>query len=130
MSVIDQIKAILGPAVDLLTNDDIASVLPNAVIPDSDGRLPGTAGWVPTHDAYWAAADAALLLHTRSLGQKTITQVDSEGAKFTWQPADFAVMAQTIRRRSPLYKGGGLGSITVPSHGSGWSPTSRGWPWS
>ena len=127
---IDRVRDLLGTAADLLTDADLNDLLPQAVTPDSEGRSPSHPEWEPTWDVYWLAADAAELLGIRAAGERTLTRVTAEGATFEWTQANFAAMANRLRRLSPLARlGSDFGTITLPAWGPRWAPTSRGWPW-
>ena len=68
-----------------LTPDDLAWVLAQAQIVDSEGRAPTDPGWVPTWDLAYAAADAYELKAERLVVTATphVKSFTSEGSSFT-----------------------------------------------
>ena len=122
----DTVAALLSPI-------DLDEALSRAHTVDSAGRLPGQDGYVDTFEPYWAAAEAVTMVAVRQLGQDRVTEVSSEGSTFKMQLGDLWAMASALRARSPLTAlleaaSGGLGVIEVGPSGTGYDPTSRGWP--
>ncbi len=60
-----------------LTEAELNEVLVAAALPDSEGRLPGDVGWVPTYDMNCAACNAWMIKAARAAA---LTEVDPPGS--------------------------------------------------
>lgn len=61
----------------VLTETELNDVLAANALPDTEGRLPGDVGWVPTYDMNCAACDAWLIKAARAA---ELTEVDPPGS--------------------------------------------------
>ena len=102
------------PGYDVLTTDMKQRALDGALIPDDAGVWPGGAGYVDTHDVYYAAASLIGFLQA----QPTVRQTSSEGTSVTVQPMDWGALAQWYRSMSPICQAqGGAVLVQVPIPG-------------
>ena len=84
--------------VPVLSEQDLEACLTLSVVPDGVGRLPSHPGWQPVWDLDWAAAETCVLRHLRSQtlqAADTVTQIESEGSRFTIRPGSTDWLAAT-----------------------------------
>ncbi len=101
----------------VLSEADLVACLDLSVIPDGVGRLPDHPGWQPGWDLDWAAAETCVLRHLRSAvlsANGQVTQIESEGSRFTITPSstDWLATARVWRERSQIGKLIGYGKTT------------------
>lgn len=123
----DEVRRILGPIADQLTQADIDAAVNQAVTIDAAGLLPSDDGWTASYDPYWAAAEAVESLTLRTAGGG-VHRFTSEGSTFEYTPANYADLAARLRAKSPLSVliGSGIGYVDVTREGVDFFPTSDG----
>ena len=115
---LQQLTGMVDPAmVPVLSEQDLEACLALSVIPDGVGRLPDHPGWQPGWDLDWAAAETCVLRHLRSAvlsANGQVTQIESEGSRFTITPSstDWLATARVWRERSQIGKLIGYGKTT------------------
>lgn len=97
------------PGYDKLSEYVKAEALTRAVIPDSEGRLPGVDGWQPTYDY----AYAAILLIPALQAQPQATSVASEGTSVHTSTPDWKALRAFLASLSPICKQQAQGIFTV-----------------
>lgn len=111
----DELNALLDslPNAALVTVAMRQQALDGAVVPDAEGRYPGTPGYVPTYDAYYAALNLLPLLQA----QPIVTAASSEGTSISATPPDWAALATFYRSLSAIVASNGnsvLGILPIP----------------
>jgi len=96
-------KALIGPIADQVSPEQWASSAATSLVPDSDGNSPGSAGYTPTYEPYWLAAEV-VESHaiTQQLSGGALTSFTSEGASFHFEATDLFRLAGKIRAKSPI----------------------------
>lgn len=89
------------PGYDKISAQAKASALNLAVIPDSEGRLPGSEGYQPTYDY----AYAAILLLPALQAQAQATAVTSESTSVSTTVADWRALRTFLASMSPICRG-------------------------
>ena len=117
MATLYDLDAIMSslPGYDILTNDMKQRALDGALMPDAAGVWPGGAGYVDTHDVYYAAASLIGFLQA----QPAVRQTSSEGTSVTVEPMDWGALVQWYRSMSPICRAqGGAILVQVPIPGA------------
>jgi len=96
----EELKEILAsiPGSDLVSDAMLNKALQQARIPDADGRMPGDVAYIPTHDAYYAAASLVGLLRA----QPAVTSAGSEGTNVSTTPYDWDSLLAWLYSMSPI----------------------------
>lgn len=107
--------------------EDWEAALSASLVPDADGHLPGTDGYVDSFDPQWAAAEALTVVAVRAIGAGGgIVKFTAEGASFETAAPDLWAAIRLLRARSVIGKANtaALGMIEVEGRLSGYTPTS------
>ena len=107
--------------------EDWEAALSASLVPDADGRLPGTDGYVDSFDPHWAAAEALTVVAVRAIGAGGgITKFTAEGASFETAAPDLWAAIRLLRARSIIGKANAvtLGRLEVDGRLSAYYPTS------
>ncbi len=127
---VDEIKALVGDIWNQLSTILQNYILDQSQTLDAAGLRPGQGTYTPTVDVFWAAADAMETVATMAKNEKTLVRFSSEGASFEWQPDQAFSRAEFLRRKSLTWQALYSGTFTIvdAGAGSGYDPTSQGWP--
>ena len=107
--------------------EDWEAALSASLVPDADGHLPGTDGYVDSFDPQWAAAEALTVVAVRAIGAGGgITKFTAEGASFETAAPDLWAAIRLLRARSIIGKTNtaALGRLEVDGRLSAYYPTS------
>ena len=107
--------------------EDWEAALSASLVPDADGHLPGTDGYVDSFDPHWAAAEALTVVAVRAIGAGGgITKFTAEGASFETAAPDLWAAIRLLRARSIIGKANtaALGRLEVDDRLSAYYPTS------
>lgn len=115
MAALEELNALLEnlPGYELLTLAQRQVALAGALIPDAEGRWPGTPNYITTQDTYWAAA--TLLGFLRA--QPVVRQASSEGTSTAVDAPDWNQLHIYFKSQSviAMASGGGiLTSVAIP----------------
>lgn len=94
----------LNSLLDSLPNSALVSdkmrldALEASIIPDSEGRLPGSEDYAPTYDPYYAAYRLIPFLQAQSV----VTATSSEGTSVTATPPDWSGLIAYYRSMSHI----------------------------
>lgn len=91
------------PGYELLTESMKTIAMEGALIPDSAGNWPGTSGYTPTYDIYFAALKLIPFLQA----QPVFTSAGSEGTSVSVKPADWTAIQRFYRENSPIIQATG-----------------------
>lgn len=91
------------PGYELLTEAMKTAAMSGALIPDSDGHWPGTSGYTPTYDIYFAALKLLPFLQA----QPVVTSAGSEGTSVSVKPADWNAIMRFYRENSLIIQATG-----------------------
>lgn len=96
----EELKEILAsiPGSNLVSDAMLTKALQQARIPDKDGRMPGDVAYIPTYDAYYAAASLVGFLRA----QPAVTSAGSEGTNVSTTPYDWDSLLSWLYSMSPI----------------------------
>lgn len=86
------------PNSELISENMRKDALEASVIPDSEGRLPGSEGYVATYDAYYAAYRLIPFLRAQSM----VTATSSEGTSVSVTPPDWSALMSYYQSMSVI----------------------------
>jgi hypothetical protein len=123
-------RQILGALADKATAEDWTDALDASVMPDQAGRWPNSAGWVPSCDPFWTAAQIADTLALRAMTVAQVTKWTSEGTSVETQAADLVTLAASLRARSsiPVESANLIALGVTQDAGVKYDPRSGSWP--
>lgn len=115
MAALDDLNVLLQslPGYALLTTDMKLAALAGALIPDPSGVWPGEAGYVTTHDVYFAALSLLGFLQA----QPVVRSTSSEGTSVSVDAPDWGALARYYRSQSRIVWSTGntvLGRVDIP----------------
>lgn len=124
----------LGEDAAKAVEGELDTLLAASLAYDSEGRLPGSAGYIVTHDERWLAAEAADSIAIKQAAGGGLTKFTSEGASFEIAQPDWEAIARRLRAMSPwarilaaLHGSTGTGMLEVDGS-VGYDHTSQSWP--
>lgn len=109
--LVDELNALLAslPNASLITVTMRQKALDAARIPDAGGRYPGTEGYTPTYDPYYAALTLLGFLQA----QPVVVSAGSEGTSVNVQPPDWGALATYYRSLSVVVAASSSGPLSV-----------------
>lgn len=97
------------PGYTLISDTMRESAMGSALVPDSEGRWPGSSGYEETYDLFFAALALVPFLQA----QPAVTSAGSEGTSVTATAFDWQALIRFYRLQSQIYLGAGQTILQV-----------------
>lgn len=105
----ETLKALLAliPGSSIITPSMMEKALDDSLIPDKQGRLPGTPGYRFNHDVYYAVYTLIWLIRA----QPEVTTASSEGTSITTTPFDWDSFIMFLKANSVILSNQGVFTV-------------------